>query len=340
MQKLGIICCNYGKKTDGIGNYSQKMIQAISKISHIRFECFSATSSNSSIARQLLSPGMAHVINKACKSDCDGFIIEYPFMEKSLRIIPALLRLRVHCTTNRIPIIMSLHEYYRANMFRKLMINFIIKYVSDQVLVSDINTFEHVLKLKKKAVLRDIPSNINLPPELSIKEKESGRFIYFGLISKSKAFAEMISAWKLFHMKNPDCSLHVITSSSISDFSGDYGIKILKNLEEGDVIKEFMKAKFAICPILPNITNINATYKTAIGAMCLPIGVFESGETQDIVIDCKTYTIDSLVNSYTKAYLMSEKEYNCRLNGLLKLKRSLPSFEKNASIYIHCLQNS
>ena len=302
------ICCNYGSYKDGIGAYSKKMTEAILRQNHnINIDTITSDIADYGKIKRVLSLKMTKNLFKAYrlinKEKVDILNIEYPFTEWNPCIIIPYSLLAKRCKKNEVTLFISLHEYARTNSLRKKIIRYLVKR-ADKVFVTEETMKQQLKVLNPNIHIRHIPSNIQITKEKNIETKEKNQFVFFGLINKSKAFDEMIEAWKQFQSDNKECKLLILTSSNIEiEKANEYNIDLMKNLNDDQIEDMMSKSTYCVLPIRPDVNFNNATLKTSCMFNCIPIGKFnEQLERQcDFIINMKDYTINDFKDGFNKA---------------------------------------
>ena len=280
-----LISNNYGKSHDGIGSF------AFSVFSHFSdYGCKvivrTAETKQSRSLKRTLGTAMVSVIRRIAEEIGDkalnpkAVVLEYPFVECNPCIIFQVKKLAQVCKKNHVPLIVSLHEYSRANFFRKHIIREIVK--NSDVLCATTQEILNCIENKPAITfLRDVPSNIKNDSPIDLATKDHFEFVFFGLINKAKAFDEMIQGWEIFFTKknDPKLKLNIVSATKLDD---DFVEKLAKfnvsyyfNLGEEEISKLLAKSSFGIVPIVPFIDGKNTTFKTMIDSLVLPIGKFD-----------------------------------------------------------------
>lgn len=273
--KLVFICTNYGSIKCGIGMYTFNLVEELRKEDNLEVNIISVNTFKLKKIKKIFNIRLSKEINKyiaenqAIRDEKINFILEYPFMDWSIFNVIRILWLKKNFKNSNI--ILSIHEYYRVNYFRRKIIDILIKN-SDSFIITD-NKLKNILP-EKPIIFRSIPSNIkkiNFNPPIERKENE---YCYFGLINKSKAFDEMIEAWKKYN-KEKKYNLNIYTASDVNiDNFQKYNIKIFKDLDNIELSKELQKNKYMILPIKPYIDENNGSFKASLEHECIPIGKF------------------------------------------------------------------
>lgn len=314
--KLVFICTNYGSIKCGIGMYTLNLVQELRKESNLEVDVISVNTFNLKKIKKIFNIKLLKEINKykarnqETKDKKIDFVIEYPFMDWSIFNIIGILWLKKMFKNSNI--ILSIHEYYRVNYFRRKIIDILIRN-SDSFIITD-NKLKNILP-EKSTIFRSIPSNIkkiNFNPPIEKKENE---YCYFGLINKSKAFNEMIEAWKEFN-KEKKYNLNIYTASdvNIGNFQ-KYNIKIFKDLDNIELSKELQKNKYMILPIKPYIAENNGSFKAGLEHGCILIGKFNSDFIKKI---SKTNYINSNYTIEEILYALKKSE-NYKVNNKIEI---------------------
>jgi hypothetical protein len=335
---IHIICNNANSKKDGIGDYSYNLYLSFLRVEDLEVCIHSADSGTKGKIDQLSSMKMSKLFEQVSNQirPRDIVIIEYPFKECNVLIVRSLKKLRDTISRQRGYLVLSLHEYGRVNFLRKYIIKqFIVS--SDVVLVTDKHTKTIIEReFAKPVFLRTIPSNIFENPIEGI-EKNRKVYIYFGLITKAKAIDNMLQAWKKFNVNNQN-TLYFLTSSS---FTNDYeqdGVKFLANLEKKDVVRYFCMAGFCVLPIIPCVSAINASYKTALLYGCVPIGHFDEEISQEeFCINVDGTSVDDFLHGYHIAQSLGDSEYKRKVSIIESMPH--PTFENTVKEYMEAIDH-
>lgn len=299
---IGVIN-NPGSIKDGIGLYGQKMAEAVEQnpqVEQVFIE--GAYTADYGKLKKLLSFKMTAAIRKALKRggalDSPVVVTEYPFQEYNPLILPFYSKLQKSLHKQNGLVILSLHEYLRANIIRKRVVEILAKH-SDIVYVTDEQTRNKIVKWNKNTYLREIPSVISFPAAKSARSnKDCKNYVFMGLVNSSKAFYEMISAWKVFN-SGRKCSLDIYTSSKVTVPDAErFNIYVHIGKEDQEIIDAMQKAAFCICPIKPSITKANSSFTTACLAGCITIGVASNFlNNESFTIKMKDYSEDSFIKA-------------------------------------------
>jgi hypothetical protein len=179
-------------------------------------------------------------------------------------------------------------------------------------------------KYKKEVYIRTIPSNIYIEPD-DAQEKDRHLYLFFGLISKTKAFEEMLTAWRKFNIDKQN-RLIIISSSSFENTYEDDKVYFRQGLGEEDVRKLFMAAEFCILPIIPTVSINNTTYKTALCYDCIPIGCFSNEISR---LDGHICLNSNGVNDIYEGLMITSKMSEIQIEDYRRLLMSLPKQTSN-----------
>ncbi|MGL5965269.1 MAG: hypothetical protein ACRCZ2_12865 [Fusobacteriaceae bacterium] len=324
--KITFICTNYNSIKCGIGMFTHNLKSELEKLSDVQVDVVNKNTFHLKGIKKIISFEMTKEIikyikeNRLRKDEEINFVVEYPFMDWNPITLLALIYLK-HSFKN-CKLILSIHEYYRVNVLRRKAVDLLIK-VADGYVITDEKLYNKI-DCKRK-IKRSIPSNIVRVGKNIEKSKKD--YCYFGLINKSKAFLEMIEAWKLFN-KDGKYNLNIYTASEvvIEDVE-KYCIKIFKDLDNKELSKELEKNSFMILPIIPNIDSNNGTLKAAAEHGCIPIGIFsENMKGLGVDIPFQNYSVENMKAALEKTLTLDKK------SEMIKLKNYSEdfSFKRNA----------
>ena len=325
--KITFICTNYNSIKCGIGMFTYNLKRELQKYTDIEIDIINKNTFHLKGLKKIISLEMTNEIlnyikkNKKNKDQRMNFIVEYPFMDWNPITLLALVYLKKSFKNSKL--ILSIHEYYRVNIFRRKAIDVLIS-IADGYIITDNKLYK---KINGQKILRSIPSNILKYNNLEVIKRNPKNYCYFGLINKSKAFDEMIEAWKIFN-KSGAYNLNIYTASEINISSAEkYNIKIIKGLNNIELSKELQKNSFMILPIIPCIDSNNGTLKAAAEHGCIPIGIFSNNiKSLGVSIQFQEYTIENIKKALEDSLTLNKKE------EILKLEKYSKnfSFEKNA----------
>ena len=148
--RILFICSNYGSYKDGIGAYTQNMVDEQKNNKNIsEITVVSSDITNYSKIQRIFSLKMSANFIKAAKKLLNNKIdivnIEYPFTEWNCLIIFPYIFMKLVSMIKKTKISVSIHEYSRVNILRKFIISFLV-ILGDIVFVTD---DEMMGKLKK-----------------------------------------------------------------------------------------------------------------------------------------------------------------------------------------------
>lgn len=275
--KIIEIASNAKGNTDGIGKHGRIMANELRKRPEVEsVTLLDGDTAGYSKFRMITSFEMSRVLDRARKQleqdKTDVIIVEYPFAEYNPLLAVSYYRLHRSCVRNGCRLVLSLHEYDRVKSLRRYMIRFLLK-CSDIVFVSEERYLHKLCKYNTNIKLRNIPHH--LPCFQKEKTIDKNRFIYFGLVNRSKAFAEMLASWKHFN-KNGTYYLDIITASEIDvDLQQYQNVSIYRNLSDKEAARKLERAAFGIVPVKPYIGLNNSSFVSCAQYGCTVIGMFE-----------------------------------------------------------------
>lgn len=325
--KITFICTNYNSIKCGIGMFTYNLKTELEKYPDIEIDLVNRDTSHLKGLKKVISLEMINEIlnyikkNKKNRDKKINFILEYPFMDWNPITLLTLIYLKKNFKNSKI--ILSIHEYYRVNILRRKAIDFLIS-IADGYIVTDSNLYQ---KIDGEKILRSIPSNILKESSIKKIERDSKNYCYFGLINKSKAFDEMVEAWKEFN-KDKIYKLNIYTASDVNiENIEKYNIQIFRDLDNKELSKELQKNSFMILPIIPNINSNNGTLKAAAEHGCIPIGIFSNNMNPlGVNISSQSYSIENIKEALENSLILNKEEEKIKLKKYSKVF----SFEKNA----------
>lgn len=293
--KIAVVCTNYGSIKDGIGDYTKKLIAHFDESKYI-VDIYSEEVIKKNKINLYFSFKMIKQLKKLYINSLkyDFIIIEYPFNEWNPLIIYYIKKIY---KKNK-QIILDLHEYSRVNQLRRLVINKLVDN-SEYLILTKGEEFI----TNKKRYYRLVPSNIE--NYFGLLKNTDNNFVYFGLINKNKRVIEVLEAWKeiknLKKVKGLN-EFYFVSSSDLNGLKERYSnVKFYNSLYEREVSEIFYKCNFAFFPIEPNISEKNATFKTAMIHGTIPIGKFDDMILAEYPVLKKFH-----LNSYSKAEIASK----------------------------------
>lgn len=311
--KLAIVANNIKGNYDGIGKHARLLADAMQK-NGVEIRFYSGITWNKQKRELFYSFEMSKSILRLAKDvgKCryDYILIEYPFIEYNPLILIALLTLFIRTRFSKTRIALSLHEYNRVNRLRKLaIIGFLA--LSDFAFYTNKEYCEKFRLLERKSFTRFIPGHINCPQ--GEKDYSNRRFSYFGLINGSKAFEEMLQAWKCFN-KEKKYQLDIATSSPCNiDGYQEYNVFLHADLPDADVAEMLFNSSFTIIPSKPNIALNNGSFMAATLCGSIPIGVLSDVvKSEGFSIESRTYELSDLVDCLQRAASLSDDEIRKR----------------------------
>ena len=335
-----LICNNYDSIRDGIGKYAKIIAEELKKREAVDNVFYTTGYTDDSSRLKMLFSfrmSLAMLRGVAClmKQKVEIVMLEYPFQEYNPLIVPLFALLKKVCKIKKAKLVVSVHEYKRTNSLRKKVINFMVKR-ADLVLVSDRTSMVYLKEINRNTILRDMIGTVFPPSSVKWEEKVE-KFTYFGLINRSKAFDEMSETWKKF---NTDGSkkLTIITSTEI-DIEDMPGVEVKRNLSEEEVAECLMSSRYMILPILPEITAVNGTFKTAALFGCICIGHFcDILKNKDFVVESHSYEPDIFLKALETACDISEPDKKIMFDKAIEYGK-LYSPEQAVNHLLDCFRN-
>lgn len=307
---LLIIANNVEGNIDGIGKHARMLSDEFKRGGH-SVVLLSAKSGFNKWA-SFFTPAMCIVFCKAIwniiSCNIDYVIVEYPFKEHNPFILFFHIILYVQTRFCHTKIAFSMHEYNRVNFLRKRVIDIFLIFC-DVVFVSEKKYIRQFHRISYKISLRNIPNHIqcNHPG----KSFMPNTFCYFGLVNSSKAFSEMLEAWRLFN-KDRNSFLHIISSTNLHEWKLDSydGVIYHFNLSPEDVSQIMYNCSFCIVPVKPEIGLNNSSFVSAIQCGCIPIGHFSKELiNESFIINVEDYSIRNMHKAFITASEIEEKQY-------------------------------
>lgn len=299
--KIAHIVNNFGKTYDGIGAYAKVMYDNLPK--GVEEVVYSAECrENKNKLKYIFNFGMTKEIFRCVKNfsadNADAFLIEYPFKEWNPLILAPIYFLSKKCKKNKIPFIVSLHEYGRTHRLRKIMCRQLCK-VADHVFTTTDDIKNDISKFSKNVSLRNPPSNIwnDEIMKQNIK-KNYDSFAFFGLVNSAKAFSEMMSAWDIINAERK-YQLYILSGSFLENIENQHvGVTYIYNAESDTVLKTLHQCAYCFIPIKPEIDSKNASFKTASVAGCMCIGKFcDQMSSLPFVVQMNDYQVSDFVTA-------------------------------------------
>lgn len=328
--KLAFVCSNYGSIQDGIGHYCSKIVEKVKEIyPAFSVEVFTGNTLGSGKTSLVISLAMTAALFRTAFSvisrRINCVIVEYPFYEWNPIVLIAIWFNKIALLIYGGKLIISLHEYKRANFLRQCMIRHILS-ISDIILATEPQDIAGLVHHNKIIHQRYIPSNIEPVVRSFEHSVKPNSFCYFGLISKTKAFEEMLEGWKSFNSKGM-YELHVCTSSDYAYLIEDmmkYNVSVHLRCNERAVSDILSRCDFGILPIMPFVSTNNATLKAILLHGCIPIGKIdpECDDFTKLFIKMESYHPDEFARAIAKAVsLPSKVKEDLRVQGTCYAKK-------------------
>jgi len=315
--------CNTNGNSDGIGKHAYIVNEELNTFNDVNSKLFTGITSNKRKVEKIFSIQMSKTLLEVAefinnkKIDC--VIVEYPFDEYNPLIILAYSILKKSCIKNKTNLALSLHEYDRVKKLRKIVINYLAK-KSNLLFVSEPRYLSKLLFLNSKIFLRTIPNHIPLNNKNGFINKENNKYVYFGLINRSKAFEEMLRAWDMFNV-NSENELLILTATKIEfDDKKHKNVRLYYDLSNEEVSKIMNGATFSVVPVRPNIGFNNSSMVSSMQTGCIPIGVFNDDyRNENFVININGCEVEDIYNG-----LISSK--NIEINKVKTMSKNAREF--------------
>jgi|26BtaG_2_1085354.scaffolds.fasta_scaffold01071_4 hypothetical protein len=299
------VCTNYGSTKDGIGHYTSKIVDELRKNSSLKITTYSVTTHHLSKLKLLFSMKMSLELLRLKrelqkKSDNSYIILEYPFVEYNPSFLLMLLSIKAKKNIKS-KIVVSLHEYSRTKLFRKLFIRLLIP-MSDVVLYTkdeDIKPFINDIIVFKR---RLIPANIEPSNRKILKQTRELNICFFGIVNfETKEIRNMIEAWEMYldMVLENKLTFHFISSSFHSDIQANNHLIYHFDLDDNEVSELLHKMQFMILPLKPKISTNNGSLSVCCLHECVPVGVFDDYyNKKELGLSMKNYSMQEFIRIY------------------------------------------
>lgn len=312
MRKLRVLIIgnNTSGDKDGIGKHARIVARTMEKNADTEYAgLMGDETSGRSKWGLMVSPVMTRVfyrIPSAIKEHhIDCVIIEYPFMEYNAWIVIALRILKRRCKKLGCRLGVSIHEFDRVKWLRKLVIMDFARQ-ADLVFVTEEKMRVKLEKYNRNIYIRTLPNHLPITHRKERKNKK--QFVYFGLISRAKAFDEMIAAWNVFN-RDGKHELLILTSSDLKGEESWKNVCILRGLEDEEIAQKMNGASYCIVPVLPCVGLNNSTFITALQCRCIPLGKFDDNlDVKNFVVNLPDYSVSAFCDAFIKTTEYSESE--------------------------------
>ncbi|WP_026659363.1 hypothetical protein [Butyrivibrio sp. AC2005] len=310
--RIGVICNNFGKSYDGIGAYS-KVIYGDS-IKDVDVEIYSADcKTDIGTLGKMLNYGMTSQINRLIRDikhgedSFDAIVIEYPFAEWNPIILIAFRRLSNTAKKAGIKVLTSVHEYERVNKLRKIIIEYLCT-ISDAIFVSNNEMGEALLRFCPKYFERMIPTNIYSDTLHFNDHKKRDSYVFFGLISKTKAFEEMLEGWDSFN-RDGNNTLYILSGTKLGSIDEHKGVCYVYDCPPDKILDIMSECAFCIVPIRPCIDEKNATFKTGCLNGCVCLGHFDQKYSDlRFILNMKDYSPEEFKRAFAETQKITDEE--------------------------------
>ena len=266
------VAANFDETGDGVGKYAARLVGAVRPaLPEWRIEVATARTTDLGRGRRFVSGRMAGcllaVARRVVSGGIGAVVVEYPFLEQSPAIIPAMRALRRACSMAGTELVLSLHEYSRVGRLRQWSIRYLVG-MADKILVTDEVTASALRHWTRSRVwIREIPSNIPRVTATAVPRDPCG-FCYFGVVNRSKAVSEMLEGWRA--VWRPGMLLHFLTASVVDVRAP--GIVLHQGLSDSAVAQVLVGNSFQVLPILPVVETNSGSLKAGLLNGLIPIG--------------------------------------------------------------------
>ena len=307
--KIVQICNNYACQDDGIGSYVSKLVhelEAAHEIEVVSGRCPAASSLFARVTSFSMSEEIHRLLESGRLTEVDVVVVDYPFIEVNPAVLVSLYKLKKNLNVEKIPLVLSLHEYARSRGLRKMLSRSIAR-LADAALVTTEEDAAALKRICPNIYYRDIPSNISIDVS-NINDYTRNGYVYFGIVNRAKAFDNLVSAWALASLPNE--TLRIVTSSDVENrLTGVNGIDYRHDASDGVVADCLCKSRWCILPIKPKVDRRNTTFIAAMSAGCVCIGAFtEEFAHLPFVVDVPNYEPRVLAEAITSVTRMSEED--------------------------------
>mgnify|MGYP006425484983 CR=1 FL=1 len=275
------VCTNYGSNKDGIGHYTYKVVNELKKNNSLEILVYSKITYNLSKLELLFSLKMTFELLKLKRalkknSKKNYIILEYPFVEYNpIFLIALFLIKRIKNSSSKI--VVSLHEYQRTKLFRKVFIRLLIQ-LSDIILFTKSEDVENFMNQRINFRSRNIPANIEPSSNKKVKSSKTINVSFFGIINlETKEIHNMLKGWSLYLKKEKEnrIKFHFITSSYNEQVKNNMDLEYHFNLNDVKVSNLVHEMHFMILPLKPKISINNGSFSVGCIHRCIPVGVFD-----------------------------------------------------------------
>lgn len=274
------VCTNYGSNKDGIGHYTQKIVDEL-KNNSFNVKVYSSITYDLSKKQLVFSLRMSKELLRLKKnlhknSNENFIIIEYPFVEYNPLFLVILFFIKIQ-KSSKTKIVISLHEYSRTKLLRKTFIKSLVP-LSDVILCTkdeDIKPFVNKKIIFKKRI---IPANIEPKSRKKRETPTQLNVCFFGIINfETKEIKNMLKGWELFlnNSSKKNITFHFITSTYNKNIDENKSLKYHYNLEDNLVSNLLHKMQFMLLPLKPKISLNNGSLSVSCVHECVPVGVFD-----------------------------------------------------------------
>ena len=295
------VAANYDHPGDGVGKYAARLVEAIG-VRHPEWRVRVVSASTTDLGRMprygslRMARRLYAVAGELATSQVSAVVIEYPFLEQSPAILPAMVVLRRACRRAGVKLVLSVHEYLRVGRLRAASVRFLAG-LADGVLVSDRLTQESLAHATNaRLFLRGIPSSVPCHADAVSVDRDPLGFCFFGIVNRSKAIAEMLQGWR--EAWSPGMTLHLVTASRVE--SATEGVVGHFQCTDTQVAAILAKNSFLVLPIQPAVEAGSSSLQAGLVNGLVPIGrVGESlGDLAALFVRMEAYDSVSFAQTF------------------------------------------
>lgn len=300
------VCTNYGSHKDGIGHFTSKIVDELSKNESFILKVYSSKTHHLTKLRLFFSIRMSlkllRLVKELGKSK-SYIVIEYPFVEYN-PLFYLFLKLLKFSKGKKNKIVISLHEYSRTKKSRKLFTRLLIP-LSDIVLFTKKEDIQPFVNKKIRFVPRIIPANIEpdtVGERVISRNPEVLNICFFGILNfETKSIYNMIKGWERYvnEEKNNRIHFHFISSTFDENINETKNLSYYIDLSDTKVSELLLNMKFIILPLKPKISSNNGSLSVGCIHNCIPVGIFENEYFDEYFgIKMINYSIEEFVRVY------------------------------------------
>lgn len=296
---IGFVANNIGRKYDGIGHFSSRLLEPLQNSLPAKIRMFHGTCRPRGLLHDTICVGMLGatlrlLVWSTFVKPAPTIILQYPFVDKNplshLVLIIALDIIRFR----RGKIILMLHEYFRVAKTRKDFIDLLLRHCN----IAYISAGARLTYRPSSCSFRQfgLPSNIQLRFPIGEKRQRHS-YVYFGLIGRNKAFGELLTAWQKFCQEHPTkhLSLSIATATRIPIGKIPNNVTLRYGLSDEDVSRLLVQTEFGFLPIRPMVTAGSGSLQAIVSHGVVPIAKFAGQIDCDGFISMQDYSEESFL---------------------------------------------